>query len=198
MVRRQLGADEEGRFSCPLPGHDGHAFVDLAPDDLGGDEPRLLCCRGRWRSLGEMRACMAYGVDTVRSNIELATWTRRLAYEVGAFAPLAVAVPALAPGADERTIGARAGFTLLVGLRWADGEHRAVAWSVRFAAAWCPLTHREAHRATRALIEGAVIVEAGRIGRVRLYLPGDPPAHDGEHALLTRLKTELGAEEIGR
>lgn len=161
---------EPGHLACPLPGHSGRAEIDVSPDE-GGDL-RLLCCRGRSRSLGEVRAAMAYGADRLRTNIEIATWTRRLAYEAGLFAPLPVQVPAL-DDADEILERARAGFELLVGLRWADGARRPVAWSVRFSAAWCGLTFREAHAAITGLREAGVIVETGRVGRCRLYLPGD-------------------------
>lgn len=178
-LERQLGASEVGgRFACPIPKHSGAGLIGSAPEDPD-DDPRLLCCRGRWRSLGEVRAALAYGADALRSNIELATWTRRLAFELGAFAPLAVPMADLPRGAGEAAEAARHGFELLVGLRWADGEHRPVAWSVRFAAAWCDLTHREAHTATRALIEHGVIAEAGRAGLVRLYLPGAPVEAEG-------------------
>lgn len=122
--------------------------------------------------MGEVRAAIAYRIDGWRSNIELATWTRRLAYEIGAFAPYPVTLPKLPFNASPAAQQARAGFELLVGLRWADGEHRPVAWAVRFAAAWCGLSHRDAQVATRALRGAGVVVESGRIGRVRLYLPG--------------------------
>src|SRR4051812_37379742 len=97
-LRRRFDADADGLYPdgllrCPLPGHSGLAFVDLAPDgeDPVAGELRLLCCRDRWRSLGEVRAALAYGADNGgrphaeggRSNIELATWTRLLAFEVG-------------------------------------------------------------------------------------------------------------------
>ena len=72
-------ADDEGGFRCPLPGHSGNASIGLAPADPRGAQ-RLRCeCEDRWRSLGEVWAAIAYGCDSKRTNIEIATWTRRLA-----------------------------------------------------------------------------------------------------------------------
>lgn len=171
------GADREtGRFPCPLPGHSGHALLDVPPDDLDADL-RLWCCSGRWRSLGEVRAAEAYGVDARRGNTELWTWTRRLAWEVGAFVPVEVGLAELPPGCLPELARARDGYGLLVGLRWADGERRPVAFSVRFAAAWCGLGRRAAHLAVGSLVEHGVIRQVDQVGRVRLYLPGDPGEH---------------------
>jgi hypothetical protein len=207
-VRRRFGAGADGGLACPLPGHSGRAFIDVSPD-AGGKEPRLLCCCGGWRSLGEVYAAIAYGYDGgeyagKRSNVEIAVWTRRLACEVGLFEPRRVRLPALPDDADWATARARSGFAQLVGLRWADREPRPVAWSVRFSAAWCGLTFRQAARATVALNRGGVIVEAGREGRLSLYLPGAPQleavgernARIGEEALIERLKRECGAIEV--
>jgi hypothetical protein len=47
-----------------------------------------------------------------------------------------------------------------------------VAFSVRFAAAWCGLSKTEANIATRTLLRQGVIREVDRIGRIRLYEPG--------------------------
>lgn len=167
------GADPDtGTFPCPLPGHTGTALLDIPPDDPHGDL-RLLCCSGRWRSLGEVRAAEAYGGDSRRSNIELATWLRRLAWEVGAVTPVPMAMPSVPDGNRPELARALDGFTLLVGLRWRDGQRRPVAFSVRFAAAWCGLGHRAAHLAIGALERHEVIRHVGDAGRVRLYLPGD-------------------------
>jgi hypothetical protein len=96
---------------CPLPGHTGRArLASGLREDRHGDV-RLLCCRSRWRSLGEVRAAIAYRYDDGgrpyeeggRSNTELAVWTRRLAYEIGAFQPKPVPVPPLPPGASPAT-----------------------------------------------------------------------------------------------
>jgi hypothetical protein len=53
---------------------------------------------------------------------------------------------------------------------------------MRFAAAWCELTLREARRANIQLVEAHVIVEVGRVGRIGLFLPGRPQIiHDAGH-----------------
>jgi hypothetical protein len=174
-LERRLGADDDGGFSCPLPDHDGRSYLGVSIDDPIGQETRLLCCRGRWRSLGEVRALVAYGAaNTIRSNREIAVWTRLLGFELGAFEPMSVLLPALpddAPRAGEAT---RRGFALLVGLRWADAPPGPVAFSVRFAAAWCGLTFGAANVGLRALREHAVITEVSRDQRTPLYLPGVP------------------------
>jgi hypothetical protein len=194
-----------------LPGHTGRArLASGLPEDKHGDV-RLLCCRSRWRSLGEVRAAIAYGYDDGgrpfeeggHSNTLLATWTRRLAYEVGAFRPAAVAVPPLPPGASPAIERVWAGFRLLIGLRWADGPHRPVAFSAGFAAAWCGVARGTAHAAIRYFTESGILREAGRRGRLRFYLPGpmpegSEPALDpaGEDALIARIIEAFDAEEL--
>lgn len=171
-VEERWKADETGRFPCPLPGHEGRAFIDYAPQDPR-DEPRLLCCRNRWRSLGEVRAAQGYGADALRTNIEVATWTRLLAWEAVCFEPAPVYVPELPGEAPAATRRVREAFALLLGLRWADYERRPVAYSIRFAAAWAGVSFRQAREGIAELLELGVIREAGRVGRVRLYLPGE-------------------------
>jgi hypothetical protein len=138
-LERRWDADEHGRFPCPVPGHKGHALLGVPPDDKDQDI-RLLCCSGLWRSLGEIRAAESYGEDVRRSNIEIATWLRRLLYECGRFEPISVPMRRLPLRADRRLMEAATGFALLAGLRSADGPRRPLAYSVRFCAAWCALS----------------------------------------------------------
>jgi hypothetical protein len=127
---------------------------------------------GRWRSLGEAYAAVAYGRDQKRTNIEIATWTRRLAWEAGAFERLSVPLPELGDRASDVARIAKDGFSLLVGLRWSDGPQRPVAYSVRFCAAWCGLKHSEAWTGIAELVELCVIYVAETKGRMPLYLHG--------------------------
>jgi len=182
QLERQLHADGDGYIRpCPLPGHTGGARLGVPPEDPEGDV-RLLCCLGRWRSLGELRAAIACGHDDGgrpyaqggHSNILLATWQRRVAFEVGAFSPVVVDLPALRPGSPDAAHSVRAGVALLFGLRWADGPRRPVAWSVRFAAAWCEISVRDAGVGTRIVLDQGVINEVERRGRTRLYIPARP------------------------
>lgn len=159
-------ADQFGCFPCPLPAHEGTARLLFYEGDL-----RLGCCGGRWRSVGEVFAAEAYGRDALLSNIEIAIWTRRLAYEAGTFRPLGIAIPDLPDDAPDATRRAREGFVLLIGLRWRDGEHRPAPFSVRFCAAWCSLSHAQAHGAITDLVRLGVMVEADRQGQLPLYLP---------------------------
>jgi hypothetical protein len=115
-------------------------------------------------------AAEAYGLDQLRTNIEIATWTRRLCYDAGVFKPLEVRIPELPVAASGVARHARRGFALLVGLRWRDGAHRPVAFSVRFCAAWCQMSHAMSYRAIKELRQFGVIYEAERKGRIPLYL----------------------------
>jgi hypothetical protein len=75
LLEAHWQADDLGSFTCPIPGHVGRARL-IAQDGI----LRLGCCTGRWRSLGETRLCQASGHDMYhRTNIEIATWTRRFA-----------------------------------------------------------------------------------------------------------------------
>lgn len=211
-LEQRWGADPEtGSFACPLPGHSGTALLGVPPDDPDGDL-RLLCsCRGRWRSLGEVRAALAYGEDRLRSNIEAAVWLRRLVYEVGCFEPVDVRLPRLPDDAPAWAVAARDGFLLLVGLRWADFEPRPVAFAVRFCAAWCGLaSFRAARDAIAYLVEHGVIREAETVNRTRLFLPSralrevpppceepaEPGAWQDEEALIAALIEAFDAEEV--
>jgi hypothetical protein len=159
-------ADGQGSFACPIPGHKGTARLIHYEGDL-----RLGCCTGRWRSLGEVFAAEAYRRDFKATQIQIAAWTRRLAYEAGTFRPLDVAVPELPPDASDAARRAREGFALLIGLRWRDGEHRPVAFAVRFCSAWCQMGHTSAAEGVHELRARNVIFEADRRGQVLLYLP---------------------------
>ena len=178
------GADEHGRFPCPIPGHTGCASLGVPPDDPEQDL-RLLCCRGRWRTLGEVRAAQSYGKDGVRSNIEIATWLRRLLYECRRFEPVSVPMPEPPAEAHPRIALAAAGFALLAGLRWADGPPGPLPFSVRFCAAWCRLSHRDARLAISELLEAGMIRHTESTKGLRLYVP----------AQVLRLVDVLGTED---
>ena len=82
-------------------------------------------------------------------------------------------VPPCHPHAEQRVVTARNGFLRLVGLRWATGPPRPVAYSVRFCAAWCGIGYRDARIAIAELQATGVIQRAGSVGRrITLYLPG--------------------------
>lgn len=171
VLARALGGDDGGRFQCPLPGHHGFSSIGVPPGEPI-TEPRLLCCSGRWRSLGEMRATIAYGEDRPRSNIEIATWTRRLAYDLGALVPKGPPRPGFADfslNAAHHLEGVR----VLIALRRWDAPSRPFAWSVRFAAAWCNSSNRRAHEAQRELLGAGMLKEVDSMGagrsRIALY-----------------------------
>jgi hypothetical protein len=104
----QWGGTVEG-FPCPIPDHKGRAKLIEQQGDL-----RLACsCSDRpdrWRSLGEVCAAQAYGVDDIRTNIEIATWTRRLAWELKVFEKVEVSLPELPPGLPGHVDRVRQGF----------------------------------------------------------------------------------------
>lgn len=161
------GADDLGSFRCPLPGHRGRARLVECDGDL-----RLGCCSTRWRSLGEVWAAIAYGQDAMWTNIELATWTRRLAHEAGTFEPLCITLPELPGEAPEHAHVVRLGFAELVGLRWKDYPPREVPYAVRFCAPWCGLTRREAFTGLQIVRSAGVIVQVNPGARLPLYMPG--------------------------
>jgi hypothetical protein len=175
------GANESGGFPCPLPRHDGRAVLVDHHERPG--ELALGCCKSatHTRSLGEVRAVIAYGFDrpphNPRTNIEIATWTRLLAWELGVFQPVDVSIGK--PEGAPHLARAAQGFALLCGLRWADYERRPVAYAVRFMAAWCGLSMRQAGEAQRALRDQGLLREQGRVKRSLLFAPG-PPHESGE------------------
>jgi hypothetical protein len=166
-LEQRWGADSDGAFSCPIPGHSKLARLALRDGEF-----LLACCQGPERSLGEVRAAEAYGQDERRKNIEIATWYRRLAYELGGFPPVGVKLPPLPAAVPPYVERARRGFELLAGLRWADYQPRALPFAVRFCAAWCDLSHHQASQALLCLRESGVLREAELQGKLRLYLPG--------------------------
>jgi hypothetical protein len=108
------------------------------------------------------------------TNVLLATWARRLAYETGTFEPLDVPVPALPREAGEDVHRARSGFVVLVGLRWKDGAQEPLPYSARFCEEWVAgMSRSRAARAIEQLRRHGVIREVGRFrGLTPLYLPG--------------------------
>jgi hypothetical protein len=144
----------------------------------GDTDLYLACCKGSIRPLGEVRAAIAYGRDAKRSNIELATWIRRLGYEAGSFEPAALEWEALPASASAATRLAYEGFRLLLSLRWADYKRRPVPYSVRFCSAWTGLPVRAANRAIRELLGAGVIHQVEAIGWTRLYLPRNQGRED--------------------
>jgi hypothetical protein len=132
----------------------------------------LGCCRGHRRSLAEVRAAVAYGVDERRSNKELVVWWRRLAWELRCLKPLKIGLPELKPDAPAAVHQARGGFALLVGLRRVDYRAEPVPFSVRFSAAWCHLSKSAAHDAIRELRKLDVIRVVAGHGSLPLYEPG--------------------------
>jgi hypothetical protein len=167
-LERRWGGDDLGTFRCPLPRHEGRARLVDQDGDL-----RLGCCRGRWRSIGEVVAAEGYRTDQLRTNKEIAFWTRRIAHEAGEFEAEPVELPELAADADGPVTRAHEGFALLLRVRWADGPHVPAAFSIRFAAAWCGLSLRDARYAIGELQRLGVIRHTGSQGRVREYLPGE-------------------------
>jgi hypothetical protein len=148
------------------------------------------CCGGRKRSLAEVWAAGRYGVDEKRSNKELATWWRRLAYELGVLSPVDVAAPALGCDAPETVRRVWDGFLLLIGLRRTDGPGGPVAFAVRFAAAWCGTPKNATHRAIQSLTERGHMVVVSHAGRLPLYLPATVGDASDPSARSSRLSGE--------
>jgi len=168
------GADKEGAFPCPLPGHQKHALlVGADGEPLADNAPYLGCCKGRRRPLGEAYAAQCAGVDNGRlSNKLIAIWTRRLAIDVGVLEPVPVPLPPLPGKASHEATLARLGFALLVGIRRLDCEPEPVMYSIRFCSAWCHLTYRQARVAIEELVEHQVIAIVERRGNSCTYEPG--------------------------
>jgi hypothetical protein len=198
-LKRHWGAEPgSGRFPCPIPGHTGYSLLGPDLNDPTA-EIRLHCCKGRTRPLGEVRAAQSYGTDVRLTNISAATWLRRLAFEHGCFQPLHVELPNLPEEVPSYVRVAARGFALLVGLRWADYDHRPVAFSTRFCAVWCGLTLGQARKAITALEEAKAIRHEGSVGRARLFAPGTGYRLRrtlSEEELIERLRSEFDAVEV--
>jgi hypothetical protein len=198
-VRSWLGVPPGARrFQCPIPGHDGLADLGVPPDDPA-QELRLICCSGRWRSLGEMTAARAYGKDERLKNVQIAVWTRRLGYELEILKPIEIQLPRLTPDFPPSAEVARKGFGEHIGLRWADGPRIPVPYSLRFVMAWNRLSFYEARVGLKEILRQEIIVRAGTDGRCPVYLPGPGSDRDkalSEEELIERLRRDFDAEEI--
>jgi hypothetical protein len=166
------GADEHGTLNpCPIVGHTGTAKLIHQVGDL-----RVACCSGRWRSLAEVWAGQAYRRDVFLQRAELAIWNRLIGYLAGTFPLLDVPVPT-PEDLKPRAVRALNGYKLLIGLRWSDGPHIPVAYSVKFASAWNKHGNGTAQRAIAELIEREIIWQAdciineGHRHDLPLYLP---------------------------
>jgi hypothetical protein len=188
-----FGCDADGNLTCPLPGHRGKARIGIPDDDPDGP-PRLLCCRGQWRSLGLVRAAISYGDTKARSNFEIAMWTQRLAYEVGALEVRpSPGVPSLPDGASAVARASFNGFVLLLALRTERKYH--AAYSIRFNAAWAGLSYRESALGLEELKNTGMMLFAGRVGGIDLFALGNqgvpiPVEVVGEAALRTKQPVE--------
>jgi hypothetical protein len=166
-LARSYGREPDGYFPCPIPSHTGRAT--LVEKD---GQSWLGCCLGRRRSLAEVRAACAYGEDGKLSNIELATWWRRLAWELGDLDPAEVVVPALGEPSAAACVVLK-GFVLLLGLRRTDHPPRPLPFAVRFAAAWCGIGKNPAHEGIKGALSADLMRIACLQGRMPLYEIGE-------------------------
>jgi hypothetical protein len=109
------------------------------------------------------------------SGPELGRWSYRLASEQGLLVletPPADPLPAHMPPLVAKTWR---GFLLLVACAWTHTYGIPVGFERRFAASWCEITEDEARMAIDLLRDSGYMIERGRSGHLRLWLPKGAP-----------------------
>jgi hypothetical protein len=189
-------------FSCPLPGHDGSAHLEVEGWTHGAEEgPLLLVCNchgtnlrwSSWRTTYARRLADAYysirsGVVLDRKNSEVPSrlaWHLLALPKAGLVVPQRIELPALEATASETEQEARRLFALLCGTRLALADCLGVPpvpmpFASRLLAAWCRISPTQASAAIRELVAHGVIDLAERPGVGRScyrnqgfrYLPG--------------------------
>ena len=167
-----LGAPEALRlgesFRCLLH-PDRHPSATLWRSEPGAHVLYRDWDDGTWFPLATVRARLA-GRTGPLAGPELSIWKRRLAHEAGLLEPFPLIVDADAP--PESITATWKGFLGLVALRWAIEPGPPAPFSVRFAAAWCGISAREAHEAITELARRGFLGLEGRDSHgTRLWLP---------------------------
>ena len=167
-------------FRCILPGHEeSRPSASIYQDSASG----VFMYRDwhrrdglEWFSLAWVRAALAYGEVKQLRAPETARWYLRLFHEARLVTPVDVELPPLPPSARGTAEKVAAGFRLLLGLRRLVGDEDPIAFTRRFASAWCDVGERQAGDAISELRDCGVIarVDECRYGgkSIPLYLPG--------------------------
>ena len=163
-------------FPCVLPGGGGHrASVQLDPRSglYKYRAPHLREWEGTcgWLVLAEVRAALGYGRLRRMSRIEELVWYRRVFYDAGVIQVRPIDLPALRPWASRDAVIVRDGFASLAALRYLDTGPQPVAFTKRFAAAWCGLSENRAYVAICLLRRRGVIRKVGEAADERGHRP---------------------------
>jgi hypothetical protein len=122
-----------------------------------------------WLTLATVRARLA-GRRGQLAAPERSMWKRRLVFEADLFEPAPVTVEADPP--PEQLKAVWDGFLLLLALRWVTDPGGPAPFTVRFAAAWCGVSTRQAHEQLAELARRRFLRLCGTDPRgTRLWLP---------------------------
>jgi hypothetical protein len=147
---------------------------DAAPStaDVDGDAgtPRTadVLAASQWDVVKFM---VDHGRPPKVSKAEFVTWWYRLDVERGRLRRYKVGADPLPPDAHPNLRTSYDGFVYLLGCRWLHTPFQPAPWTHPFAEAWCGLPARLAKDARRELVKMGALIEAGRWGRFKLWLP---------------------------
>lgn len=105
------------------------------------------------------------------SPVAVALWAHRIAFERGSIDLPQVDAAALPAEASPTAAAVWHDFILLVRCRWANEQGAPVAFGREWAAAWCGVSEDVARGAIDELRRLGLLLEQGRKGRSRLWLP---------------------------
>ncbi len=170
-------------FCCVLPGHEEKsASAKLYLNDDGVFVYVCFHPRDEYmvRTLPEVYLAQRTGEARQLRGFEGRVWALRLLAEAGVIEPIHVDLPELPRSTESAVRKVYEGIRLLFSLRWMDAPGTPVAFSWRFAAAWCGVHESSAGEAIRELLRLKIIHIAehhpGPFGkRMALFLPGPGP-----------------------
>jgi hypothetical protein len=106
------------------------------------------------------------------SNSEFVAWSLRMEIEAGHYDRVSVLARRLPPETHQTVVDVFAGFLDLLGCRWLHTPGAPAPFAPEFAAAWVGgITPRQASTARMILVRLGAMVEAGKVNRIKLWLP---------------------------
>jgi hypothetical protein len=164
-------------FLCPLHPEE-HPSAALHRDRKGEIVLHDFHAQGNrveFLTLPEVLASLAFGKPMKLPKTQQGVWRLRLLYEAGLIAPARVDLPTLPNEAPTYLHAARAGFELLLGLRWLVNQDP-TPFARRFAAAWSGISEQEADTAIHELLACGAIEKVDEVPAafrrsMALYLP---------------------------
>lgn len=118
-----------------------------------------------------LKFAFAHGCEGRLTLSAFVTWKLRLDVERGRLRPHEVGADPLPDDVPPVVRTSYEGFVYLLGCRWLHTPFAPAPWTHPFAARWSGITTRQAKDARCDLVRIGALIEVGRWGRMKLWLP---------------------------